>query len=239
MGYQGYLPASHQTSKQSQLVRDQTHSLSEPFNAPNTTIYSFIPIAGNCQQKRPRRRHEEVDRIYKCDKSGCKKAYGTLNHLNAHLIAQSHGAKRRAEEFKGIHKRYKAKKKDASTQRNTAKWRERAIIQPEPVSHIVTPDIPPETQIKAAQSFTSALPSACGSGDFPLLPPIDDLFADIDCLSAEIDLLSANINLPPADIGLLSSDMQFPGQQIGYGDDLFYDSDEQTDSPVFLTSLSL
>ncbi|KAJ5646614.1 hypothetical protein N7490_002986 [Penicillium lividum] len=212
MEYQGYLLASHQTSEQLQLVREQTHRLSEPFNAPNTTIYSFISIAGNPQQKRPRRRHDEVDRIYKCDQSGCKKAYGTLNHLNTHLTAQSHGAKRRAEEFKGTRKRCKTNKKDAGTKRNTAKGRERATIQPEPVSHIDTPDGPRETQAQAAQSFASALPSACGSGGFPLLPPINDLFADIDCLSAEIDLLSADIDVPPADNDLLSSDIQFPGQ---------------------------
>lgn len=32
--------------------------------------------------------------MYKCGWHGCEKAYGTLNHLNAHVTMQSHGAKR-------------------------------------------------------------------------------------------------------------------------------------------------
>lgn len=32
--------------------------------------------------------------MYKCGWNGCEKAYGTLNHLNAHVTMQSHGQKR-------------------------------------------------------------------------------------------------------------------------------------------------
>ena len=32
--------------------------------------------------------------MYKCGWHGCEKAYGTLNHLNAHVTMQSHGPKR-------------------------------------------------------------------------------------------------------------------------------------------------
>lgn len=35
--------------------------------------------------------------MYKCGWSGCEKAYGTLNHLNAHVTMQSHGQKRTPE----------------------------------------------------------------------------------------------------------------------------------------------
>lgn len=38
--------------------------------------------------------------MYKCGWNGCEKAYGTLNHLNAHVTMQSHGAKRTPE---GMH----------------------------------------------------------------------------------------------------------------------------------------
>ncbi len=31
--------------------------------------------------------------MYKCGRNGCEKAYGTLNHLNAHVTMQSHGQK--------------------------------------------------------------------------------------------------------------------------------------------------
>ena len=35
--------------------------------------------------------------MYKCGWNGCEKAYGTLNHLNAHVTMQSHGTKRTPE----------------------------------------------------------------------------------------------------------------------------------------------
>jgi transcription factor CON7 len=38
--------------------------------------------------------------MYKCGWNGCEKAYGTLNHLNAHVTMQSHGTKRTPE---GMH----------------------------------------------------------------------------------------------------------------------------------------
>ena len=35
--------------------------------------------------------------MYKCGHNGCEKAYGTLNHLNAHVTMQAHGVKRTPE----------------------------------------------------------------------------------------------------------------------------------------------
>ncbi|KAF2281574.1 uncharacterized protein EI97DRAFT_33609 [Westerdykella ornata] len=84
---------------------------------PLSTVYSFVPIPGAQQHKRPRRRYEEIERMYKCGWNGCEKAYGTLNHLNAHVTMQSHGAKRTPEEFKEIRKEWKAKKKEEEAAR--------------------------------------------------------------------------------------------------------------------------
>lgn len=39
--------------------------------------------------------------MYKCGWQGCEKAYGTLNHLNAHVTMQSHGQKRTPEGMSG------------------------------------------------------------------------------------------------------------------------------------------
>jgi hypothetical protein len=75
--------------------------------------------------------------MYKCGYGGCEKAYGTLNHLNAHVTMQAHGNKRTPEgmrhhnprsnlvqgalanlfvfpnpEFKDIRREWKAKKKE-------------------------------------------------------------------------------------------------------------------------------
>jgi hypothetical protein len=49
--------------------------------------------------------------MYKCGFNGCEKAYGTLNHLNAHVTMQSHGPKRTPEEFKEIRKEWRERKK--------------------------------------------------------------------------------------------------------------------------------
>lgn len=56
--------------------------------------YSFVALAGNTVKKRPRRRYDEIERLYRCSWPDCNKAYGTLNHLNAHVTMQKHGSKR-------------------------------------------------------------------------------------------------------------------------------------------------
>ena len=78
-------------------VPHPTHTHFQQGGHPLSTVYSFVPIPGTHQQKRPRRRYEEIERMYKCGWNGCEKAYGTLNHLNAHVTMQSHGPKRTPE----------------------------------------------------------------------------------------------------------------------------------------------
>lgn len=104
-----------------------------PYSHPPTSappgrpaqVYSFVPIPGAQQHKRPRRRYEEIERMYKCGWNGCEKAYGTLNHLNAHVTMQSHGQKRTPEEFKEIRKEWKARKKEEEQQRKAAEEQDR------------------------------------------------------------------------------------------------------------------
>lgn len=67
--------------------------------------------------------------MYKCGWNGCEKAYGTLNHLNAHVTMQSHGTKRTPEEFKEIRKEWKARKKEEEAQRKAEEERQRAQAQ--------------------------------------------------------------------------------------------------------------
>ena len=56
--------------------------------------YSFVALPGNAVKKRPRRRYDEIERLYQCSWPDCNKSYGTLNHLNAHVTMQNHGVKR-------------------------------------------------------------------------------------------------------------------------------------------------
>lgn len=53
-------------------------------------IYSFMPLESVFQQKRPRRKFNEIERLYQCNFYNCTKSYGTLNHLNAHISMQEH-----------------------------------------------------------------------------------------------------------------------------------------------------
>ncbi|KAF2785588.1 hypothetical protein K505DRAFT_7065 [Melanomma pulvis-pyrius CBS 109.77] len=131
---------------------------------PLSTVYSFVPIPGAQQHKRPRRRYEEIERMYKCGWNGCEKAYGTLNHLNAHVTMQSHGAKRTPEEFKEIRKEWKAKKKEEEAARKADDERQRASDPRAP--HDNGPDTPVYGQMRQAVGVPGQAPG------HPQLPPI-------------------------------------------------------------------
>ncbi|KAF2473336.1 uncharacterized protein BDR25DRAFT_323894 [Lindgomyces ingoldianus] len=131
---------------------------------PLSTVYSFVPIPGAQQHKRPRRRYEEIERMYKCGWNGCEKAYGTLNHLNAHVTMQSHGAKRTPEEFKEIRKEWKAKKKEEEAQRKAEEDRHRTADGRAP--HDNGTDAPVYGQMRQAVGGPGQVPG------HPQLPPI-------------------------------------------------------------------
>ncbi|KAJ1912192.1 hypothetical protein IWQ60_009774 [Tieghemiomyces parasiticus] len=76
-------------------------------------VYSFVPIPGINTKKRPRRRYDEIDRVYGCNHPGCDKSYGTLNHLNAHIVMHKHGPKRHPSEFKDVRRNLRRAKAPA------------------------------------------------------------------------------------------------------------------------------
>ncbi|KAL1301810.1 hypothetical protein AAFC00_006000 [Neodothiora populina] len=128
---------------------------------PLSTVYSFVPIPGAQQHKRPRRRYEEIERMYKCGWQGCEKAYGTLNHLNAHVTMQSHGQKRTPEEFKEIRKEWKAKKKEEENQRKAEEERQRqehANRQQDGTPTQAAAQYPPQHMMPPAMSGTQLPP---------------------------------------------------------------------------------
>ncbi|KAI8142388.1 hypothetical protein BJV82DRAFT_516651 [Fennellomyces sp. T-0311] len=86
---------------------------------PNASqkVFSFVPIPGVNHKKRPRRKYHEVERLYHCNYPGCTKAYGTLNHLNAHVSMQSHGPKRLPSEFKELRKQWRKQKREREATR--------------------------------------------------------------------------------------------------------------------------
>ncbi|CAO1631403.1 unnamed protein product [Parajaminaea phylloscopi] len=85
----------------------------EEVSGPSTYGDLSVGSAGDAdRKKRPRRKHSEIDRMYRCGFEGCDKSYGTLNHLNAHVALQKHGEKRTPQEFREMRRAWRAKRKD-------------------------------------------------------------------------------------------------------------------------------
>jgi len=97
--YYGPSPPNTGTSTSSAPVMSSIyhhipHDVENSSQDPSSKTYSFVALPGNAVKKRPRRRYDEIERLYHCSWPDCSKAYGTLNHLNAHVTMQKHGLKR-------------------------------------------------------------------------------------------------------------------------------------------------
>jgi hypothetical protein len=66
------------------------------------------------KQRRHRRKFDEVERLFRCNFGTCQKSYGTLNHLNHHIVLQGHGPKRKPSEFPEIRRYLKEKHRHSS-----------------------------------------------------------------------------------------------------------------------------
>ncbi|KAL1968598.1 hypothetical protein VTN77DRAFT_1808 [Rasamsonia byssochlamydoides] len=183
--YQGHPPPQMYARPEWHGYPQHQHGLPGPYSSPATTVgsaspaatagprpgqvYSFVPIPGAQQHKRPRRRYEEIERMYKCGWNGCEKAYGTLNHLNAHVTMQSHGAKRTPEEFKEIRKEWKARKKEEENQRKAAEERERAAAAAQAQAQAQAGQVEGAAPTDPSQA---GQPPSYPAGVRPQLPPI-------------------------------------------------------------------
>ncbi|KAG0136980.1 hypothetical protein HOY82DRAFT_576212 [Tuber indicum] len=165
---------------------------------PLSQVYSFVPIPGAQQHKRPRRRYEEIERMYKCGWHGCEKAYGTLNHLNAHVTMQSHGIKRTPEEFKEIRKEWKARKKQEEAERKAVEEETRRSSAEGGQSSEVQNQTPAAVPVSGAQ-YTSIPPRQ-------LPPPLPYASAPVP----------ANVHYPAAPTAAMESMPQYSQQQQVY-----------------------
>jgi hypothetical protein len=82
-------PSMQSTNSSTQPFGDFNQQKHQQLEDPHK-IYSFVPLDVISQQKRPRKKFNEVERLYQCTYLNCTKAYGTLNHLNAHVTMQGH-----------------------------------------------------------------------------------------------------------------------------------------------------
>lgn len=88
------LPTSQFSADRGYAVRPSYASQPKPSANSSGNEITFVPLGGPAPKKRPRRRYDEIERLYGCGWNGCEKSYGTLNHLNAHVAMQKHGEKR-------------------------------------------------------------------------------------------------------------------------------------------------
>lgn len=79
-------------SRSGDLVLHHTTNGSGSTSA-NVSVLGSVSVPAH-RTRRPRRRADEVERLYKCTWNGCEKSYGTLSHLNDHVRLQRHGNKR-------------------------------------------------------------------------------------------------------------------------------------------------
>ncbi|KAJ9053504.1 hypothetical protein DSO57_1023544 [Entomophthora muscae] len=97
--------SSSQDRQSAQHLPSLSEILPEFFPSSLKAEAIFMPLVE--RKPRPRRRFEEVKRLYPCTYPNCNKAYGALNHLNSHIVSKSHGKKRQSDEFEEMRRRLK------------------------------------------------------------------------------------------------------------------------------------
>jgi hypothetical protein len=92
----GEAAQQHQPGRHYPTAHSDKYAQSQEDDTDDMTFVSLgAPTQGGpSAKKRPRRRYDEIERLYGCGWNGCEKSYGTLNHLNAHVAMQKHGEKR-------------------------------------------------------------------------------------------------------------------------------------------------
>lgn len=179
-----YYPSVGQLQQSQQLLQAQSQQLRHQHpasyhlqQAASSNAYALM----DSKKKRKRRKFHEIDRLYKCNYQNCDKSYGTLNHLNAHVQLQVHGAKRLPSEFKQIREQCKAKKKqmkiEAELNRNKLYQSQSMFGNVSAPSHLAPgngyyPVFPPASSIEAAgapihSTYPSLQTTTHGSTGYP------------------------------------------------------------------------
>lgn len=172
--------------------------------------------------------------MYKCGWNGCEKAYGTLNHLNAHVTMQSHGSKRTPEgksrihqallfpslqpcppmrhntdvrtEFKEIRKEWKARKKEEENARKADEERARQAHQAQAQAQQGVEGQPGEHP--QAQAYQQ-------NGGRPSLPPIAYGGGPDGQQQGQYGPPPAGMVYPPQGNGQIHYQQQYPNSPYG------------------------
>lgn len=95
------------------LIPNSNSSSSNPSLSANA-LHLLNSSSNSLTNKRKRKKHSEIERHYACTFNNCTKAYGTLNHLNTHIMIHKHGPKKSPDEFIELRKKLRIRKKDDS-----------------------------------------------------------------------------------------------------------------------------
>ena len=91
---------SLQTQQQQQQQQQQQAPLQQSHVAmPQTQVPQHSILADNKRGRRFRRRYNQIVRKYPCSFPGCIKSYGSLNHLNTHIVTKKHGHRKSKADF--------------------------------------------------------------------------------------------------------------------------------------------
>lgn len=77
----------------------------QPYHSSITSSYAYSQHDFNPKDvfkhrtRRFRRRYNQVVRKYACSFKGCTKSYGSLNHLNTHIVTKGHGQRKSKADF--------------------------------------------------------------------------------------------------------------------------------------------
>ncbi|KAK6460475.1 hypothetical protein DFJ63DRAFT_315761 [Scheffersomyces coipomensis] len=86
------VPAGAPLNVSYHALEHQTHSASD-----------LDPLHENKRGRRFRRRYNQIVRKYSCSFPGCVKSYGSLNHLNTHIVTKKHGHRKSKADFQHSH----------------------------------------------------------------------------------------------------------------------------------------
>lgn len=82
----------------------QSETNSQDPNQQNQTYGNYKPDLNEFYDdikpgRRFRRRYNQIVRHYSCSYPGCSKSYGSLNHLNTHIVTKKHGQRKSKSDF--------------------------------------------------------------------------------------------------------------------------------------------
>lgn len=79
---------------------NQMHQLLyNPLHHQSHLALDLDPLHESKRGRRFRRRYNQIVRKYNCSYPGCVKSYGSLNHLNTHIVTKKHGHRKSKADF--------------------------------------------------------------------------------------------------------------------------------------------